>query len=538
MTKTNGAISPLLTRLACCAFAGIAILLNAPAAPAAEQPDRCAVPLAWPAEALDPATFWDNDRQISILRREDGQRFAYRIVGDVVELNATLFPALATAPDGRLTDISEIAIDAREIILDMPLRLDDGVIRLRADVVRFAGGGSIALVDPPKEREQAVEITARSLDLSHARAVPFVFATQGWQLTEPPHWPVGDGPKRMLRLKLGEIVPAEVESDASKAQLKQDPLRWLHNRTADQGFDSGTPKELWSAGYDITIGDAGAAAYDDLFANSLLWPDMVAGKVLRLRSRGAFDAGVDAFLRAKIAELLPRFDTRSSRQSGGDDAADPAADRRPARSVRRRPLRPAADRPGRAGHRLRRLAGRDPGHREEGRRAGIVGQFAHRQHHRDAAGQYRQADRAARPRAESRRRRAQRRRAAHVAQHRPVADSWCRTSRRRSPRSRPSISDLRAEYESRKTAAESYGGAVGTLSSIPVPVSFGFLAGGPGAPWRERHPRHRARPSTTAPRTAPGRWPSRPAWPTSPPATPAMPDRSASSDTAWTAAEA
>jgi hypothetical protein len=41
--------------------------------------------------------------------------------------------------------------------------------------------------------------------------------------------------------------------------------------------------------------------------------------------------------------------------------------------------------------------------------------------------------------------------------------------------------ELRVEYESRKSAAESYGGAVGSLSSIPVPVNFGFMPAAPGA---------------------------------------------------------
>jgi hypothetical protein len=149
MNKTTGATSPIRMRLlSCCALAAFALAQASFGALAAELPDRCAVPLAWPERAgkstgesaIDPAEFWENDRQISILRREDGQRFAYRIVGDVVELNATLFPALATAPDGQLSDISELVIDAREIVIDMPLRLSDASISLRADTVRFAGG--------------------------------------------------------------------------------------------------------------------------------------------------------------------------------------------------------------------------------------------------------------------------------------------------------------------------------------------------------------------------------------------------------------
>ncbi len=485
MTKTNGATSPFKMRLlCCCALAAIALAQVPSAGGAAETPDRCAVPLAWPADAaeaaFDAAAFWDSDRQISILRREDGGRFAYRIVGDVVELNATLFPALATAPDGQLTDISEIAIDAREIVIDMPLRLSDGAIKLRADVVRFAGGGSIALIDPPKEREQGVEIIAASLDLANARAVPFVFATQGWRLSEPPLWPAADAPKRMLRLKVGEIVPSESESDASKAQLKQDPLRWLHNRTADQGFDSGVPKEIWSAGYDITVGEAGAAAYNDLFAASLLWPDMVAGKLLRLRSRGAFDAGIDSFLRAKIAELLPRFDTRASRQSAAlmrrilrqiDDQVDPFGNR-----AFDLPMADLAQRVDAFGKSLDEVFGTEKkaGQLQFWDEARISSITADRPS--NTAKQIEQLDRAIRNAAAEPSAAGQR-----LAGNIDRLLQLTQEIQAKIAEVEALDGELRAEYESRKNAAESYGGAVGSLSSVPVPVSFGFLTAAPAA---------------------------------------------------------
>jgi hypothetical protein len=483
MTKTNGAKSPFILRLMLCAIAGTVSLHGAAAA--AEQADRCAMPLAWQTAALDaqafsPQAFWDQDRAVSILRREDGGRFAYRIVGDVVELNPTLFPALATAPDALLTDISEIAVDAREIILDMPLRLADGTVKLRADVVRFAGSGSISLIDPPKEREQAVEIIAGALDLSHARAVPFVFATQGWQLAAAPLWPAADGAKRKLTLKLAEVIPAASEPDTSKAQLKKDPVRWFHNRTADQGFDSGMPKETWSAGYDITIGDAGAAAYDELFRTSLLWPDMVAGKLLRLRSRGAFDAGVDTLLRTKIAELLPRFDLRSSRQSAAtmrrivrqiDDGVDPFGNR--AFDV---PLADLAQRVDAFNKSLDEVFGTE-------KKAGLMlfwdeSRVASITTSRPAntAKQIEQLDRALR---------------AAAAERGAAADRVTRDIDRllklvldiqaKIGEVEALDVELRAEYESRKSAAESYGGAVGSLSSVPVPVSFGFLTAAPTA---------------------------------------------------------
>ncbi len=484
MTKTNGAPSPFKMRLlSCCVLAAIAMLQAPAALAAADLPDRCAVPLTWPTAAdagIDPAAFWNNDREISILRREDDGRFAYRIVGDVVEINPALFPALATAPDGELTDVSEIVIDAREIILDMPLRLDDGVIRLRADVVRFAGGGSISLVVPPQRREQSVEIVATTLDLSHARAVPFVFTTQGWQLTAPPQWPAADAPKRMIRLKVGEILPGESDSEASKAQLRQDPVRWLHNHTADQGFDSGLPKDVWSAGYDVTIGEAGAAAYDELFKTSLLWPDMVAAKLLRLRSRSVFDAGIDAFLRAKIAELLPRFDTRASRQSAAsmrrilrqiDDQVDPFGGR--AFDV---PMADLAQRVAAFGKALDETFGTE-------KKAGLLQLWDEARtssittnRPANTAKQIEQIDRALRNAAAARDAAGQ-----GLARNTGRLLKLVQDIQAKIAEVDQLDGELRAEYDSRKTAAESYGGAVGSLSSVPVPVSFGFLSAAPAA---------------------------------------------------------
>lgn len=479
MTKINGATSPFILRLLSCALAGLGMLAGGTAG--ADQPDRCAVPIAWPSEpsqaAFDPAAFWNDDRQISILRHEDGARFAYRIVGDVVELNPTLFPALATAPDGRLTDVSEIVIDAREIILDMPLRLQDGMVRLRADTVRFAGGGSIALIDPPQESEQGIDIVAATLDLSQARALPFVFATQGWRAGEAPQWP-GDGPKRMLRLKVGTILPAADEPEASKDQLRRDPLRWLHNRTADQGFDSGMPKEVWSAGYDITVGDAGAAAYDELFRNTLLWPDMVAAKLLRLRTRGAFDPAADDFLRGRIAEWLPRFDTRSSRQSSAlmrrilrqvEDGVDPFGNR-----PFDLPMADLAQRVTAFGKSLDEIFGTEKKAGtlqmwDEARVGAIVATRP-----ASTSKQTEQLDRLLRNAAGLRSAAGQR-----LARNIERLQKLVQDVQAKLAEVEALDVELRAEYESRKSAAESYGGAVGSLSSVPVPVSFGFLGAAP-----------------------------------------------------------
>jgi hypothetical protein len=300
-----------------CSGIALSIAFGSPPAHAQDEPDRCAAPLAPAGQAIDPQAFWNDDRAISVWRRQDGDRYAYRIVGDIVELTPSLFSALATVPGQPLRDISEISIDAREIVVAMPLRVANGSIKLYAEAVRFTGDGSLSLTQPPTGRDQMVEIVARTLDLSRAPDMPFMFPTQGWVLGAKPRWPAPDAARRLLRIKVQTVMPPADASDPARRQLAEDPLRWFHNKTADQGFDSGLPKQVWSAGYDIAIGEAAGTIYDGLLGTTLLWPDVAVAKLARLWTRAPLDPAVDAFVRAKIDELLPLLSRRAGRASVG-----------------------------------------------------------------------------------------------------------------------------------------------------------------------------------------------------------------------------
>ena len=315
MNHGQGVASSQVKRVLWCAGVALSIALGSAPAVAQSLTDRCVAPILADSELVDPSYFWDQDREVMVWRRADGDRFAYRIAGDIVELTPQLFSAFATAPGQSLGSISEISIEAREIIVAMPLRLADGTIKLYADNVRFTGAGTITLADPPAKREQAAEIIADTLDLSRAPDMPFMFPTQGWVLNAQPQWPAAGAPKRTLRIKVRTVVPPAGASEGSLAQLKNDPLRWFHNKTADQGFDSGLPKQLWSAGYDIAIGDQAGTIYDGLFGATLVWPDLAVAKLSRLHARAPFDLVVGAFVRAKIDEIAPRLSRRASQQA-------------------------------------------------------------------------------------------------------------------------------------------------------------------------------------------------------------------------------
>jgi hypothetical protein len=289
MNHGRGVRTFQVKRVLWCAAVALSTALGSASATAQNLADRCVAPLMAETELVDPSFFWSEDREVLVWRRADGDRFAYRIAGDIVELTPRLFSAFATVPGQSLSEVSEISIEAREIIVAMPLRLTDGTIRLHADQVRFTGAGTITLADPPTERDQAAEIIADTLDLTRAPDMPFMFPTQGWVLNAQPQWPAAGAPKRSLRIKVRTVVPPAGASEGSLAQLKDDPLRWFHNKTADQGFDSGLPKELWSAGYDIAIGEQAGTIYDGLFGATLVWPDLAVAKLSRLHARAPFD---------------------------------------------------------------------------------------------------------------------------------------------------------------------------------------------------------------------------------------------------------
>ena len=226
-------------------------LAAAPLVAGAQVPDKCMVPLSALPNAQPAREFWKLDRQVSIFRRETNGRSSYRIVGDIVELTPQYFPALDRPYNQAFTKIDNLWIEARELIVGMPIRVAEGSLLLAADKISFTGDGFLTIVDPPSTTTQTIEIQADVLDLSMARNIPFAFATQGWKLNEPPQWPAEGSPSRIFRVKAGLILPGANDPPEWNQLLKDRPLRWVHNKTADRGFDSGLGQEVWSRYYDV-----------------------------------------------------------------------------------------------------------------------------------------------------------------------------------------------------------------------------------------------------------------------------------------------
>ena len=281
----------------------------------AQADDLCRDDAVPSSKAVDPSAFWESDRIVSVSRHAGDTGTVFRIVGDIVELNDRLFPSLKRTPGQSLTGIESITVEAREIIVAMPLLLSgDATLRLVGETVRFTFGGYVAFVDAPMKAGQALEIRTETLDFAGAKPTPFAFMTQDWKpIWSEATWPTASGRKRTLSVHARAIVPRREEAAVDLHLLEEEPVRYLHNKTLDVGRSSGRPKDIWSKSYDLRLGAAGSEEYAALLRKELLWPDHSTAKLERLFARSPYDPTVRAFVSKMLAEIRIRIAARWSK---------------------------------------------------------------------------------------------------------------------------------------------------------------------------------------------------------------------------------
>ena len=77
-----------------------------------------------PAQAVEDALSQANDYLITRHKNSNGQ-LAIIIKGDVVRLNKEFFPFFERSVTNPLSNIEKLTIDAREIIIEMPIRFSN-----------------------------------------------------------------------------------------------------------------------------------------------------------------------------------------------------------------------------------------------------------------------------------------------------------------------------------------------------------------------------------------------------------------------------
>lgn len=223
-----------------------------------------------------------------------------RIVGEVVHLNAAEFPFLARSGAEPITDVRRFEVDAREIIIDMPLAFAAAEIDLRGRRVAFTGRGTIFLsAEPAPQRPQSVTIVSETFDLTRASIgsespMIFGFTTQPWN-SRP--WAA---PGRRIQVQAAEALLSPNASETIRANLA-DPARWtrfLHNLSQDAGRS-----DLDRAVQMYTADLADEISYREQEASTLQWPIIALARLSGAQAQMPHDNDMRAFILQRLADL-------------------------------------------------------------------------------------------------------------------------------------------------------------------------------------------------------------------------------------------
>lgn len=153
-----------------------------PSSKTSAEDNVCSSPSGTPAQLQNSeAEWWTNSKTlISRANSTVADLRSFYFLGDTIRLNAKNFPHLAVDPRTALTKLEKIVIDAREVIIDMPIHLASGRVEIHADKVTFTPNGYFAFYNEPRQDGEGIYILARYLDVSAfaiAKYLPFHFVT-------------------------------------------------------------------------------------------------------------------------------------------------------------------------------------------------------------------------------------------------------------------------------------------------------------------------------------------------------------------------
>lgn len=222
-------------------------------------------PLSLPAVA---AAAWDDDTAYEMTVRDvGGGRLRVTVVGDILSVDATRFASLVRTVDKAPGNVAEIVLDARVVRILEPLALQSGTIRIYADTVSFEGRGLIALTKSPSTATDGIEINAMQIDLRNALPLPLQMV-------------VNASSARRVAVRAGRVVTNSGVVQESQA------ARTLWRRSTN--FDGAFPTAL-PPGWDIRVGDDGAADAITAMTAPSAWPGYLAYKLRKHHAIAPFD---------------------------------------------------------------------------------------------------------------------------------------------------------------------------------------------------------------------------------------------------------
>lgn len=235
-------------------------------------------------ESLDD--LWELDRKAWVQQSSSDGGTVWRIVGDRVVLNAVDWPSLER-PDGAvLSGRTVLLIEARELLIDMPLRFEDGGLIINARSVSFGPRGVISFVSPQPRFAQQFQITAQTLSFHGARRMPLSFTL------EPARRALSVSIERLREQDGTMIAKTDLAFDAIQQSSLSRRATNLSNGT------DGTP---------VVSVLSGETTYFSVMGGAY-WPQASVLKLQRFFARSPYDDRMRAFVLAKLDELAPAFE--------------------------------------------------------------------------------------------------------------------------------------------------------------------------------------------------------------------------------------
>ncbi len=227
---------------------------------------------------------WNSDVSYDVV---EGGKNLYRhltFTGDRLLINRENFGSLIRDVDQAGYGISELTLDAREVVVESALVFDSAKITIRARRVIFRGNGQIALTGPTSALPDGLFIIAETVEFQKSVSVPFLLH---------PTPALASQEKRSLSIQAKFIKIDDVVID------NESGLTAVWSRTLGSVFED-TPQQ--NDAVMVETGELGEAAFIEATATASAWPAHFIKKIGKFHARGPYDESARKLLLGQIAE--------------------------------------------------------------------------------------------------------------------------------------------------------------------------------------------------------------------------------------------